>query len=118
MIDREEIASMIRDIETYLSDLQAMGISKKSELEEKERYYAVSMIVFAVMNRAVDIGNEIISGSPQIPMPGTYKETFDLLQKHKIISAPVAEKMNKLIFYETKKNIFCANCGSSELHIQ
>ena len=92
MMDREQIAIMIRDIERYLSDLSEMDISKKEDFEEKESYYAVSMIIFAVMNRVADLGNAVISGS-KIPMPDTYREVFVILSKNSIISNYLASRM-------------------------
>lgn len=93
------IAAMARDVERYLADLKEMNVDAKKDLEEKKHYYAVSMIVFAVMNRAIDIGNEVISGSKKIPLPGTYRDTFELLAKHRIITPNVAEKMNELMIF-------------------
>lgn len=99
MIDKEQISVMIKDIERYLSDLSEMRINSKNVLLEKEKYYAVSMLVFAVMNRVIDIGNEIISGSAKIPLPGTYKETFELLSKNKILSSGLAHDLTGLMKY-------------------
>ena len=90
---------MIKDIERYLSDLLEMDIQSKNDLKKKEAYYAVSMVIFAVMNRVIDIGNEIISGSENIPVPATYAETFELLSKNKIISTALASDMTKLMKY-------------------
>lgn len=94
MIDKERIALMIKDIERYLADL--------SEIRGKtdtKYYYAVSMIVFSAMNRAIDIGNEIIAGTSRIPVPGSYKETFELLSKNHVISAGTEKKMRGLMKY-------------------
>ncbi len=99
MIDKEQIAVMIKDIERYLSDLSEMDISDKKDLQEKEAYYAVSMVIFSVMNRAIDIGNEVISGSKEIPIPGTYKETFDILSENKALTPETASGMTKLMKY-------------------
>lgn len=99
MIDKEQISTMMKDVERYISDLSEMEIEKKEDLAEKEAYYAVSMVVFAVMNRVIDIGNEVISGSASIPVPGTYSETFEILAKNKIISSGTAAEMTRLMKY-------------------
>lgn len=57
------------------------------------------MIIFAVMNRAIDIGNETITGSKGMQIPGTYRDTFDLLLKYKIISLETANSMTRLMKY-------------------
>lgn len=97
MIDKEQISIMVRDTEGYLSDLGSMDISSKEDFEEKETYYAVSMIIFQIMNRTIDIGNEVISGSSKIPLPGSYKETFEILSENKIITPKTASKMTQLM---------------------
>ncbi|MBU0532580.1 DUF86 domain-containing protein [Candidatus Micrarchaeota archaeon] len=99
MIDKEQIAIMIKDIERYLSDLSEMSINTKKDLQEKEAYYALSMVIFAVMNRVIDIGNEIITGSEKIPIPGSYRETFELLSKNGVINSEVAINLTKLMKY-------------------
>lgn len=90
---------MVKDVERYLSDMAEMGIEDKKHLEEKEAYYAVSMVVFAVMNRVIDMGNEVISGSANIPVPGTYAETFELLARNNVISPATATEMTRLMKY-------------------
>ncbi len=90
---------MVKDIERYLSDLSAMDISRKEDLKEKEAYYAVSMVVFAVMNRVIDIGNEIISGSGNMPLPGAYSDTFEILSKNKVLTPVLASELAKLMRY-------------------
>lgn len=97
MIDKEQISIMIKDIERYLSDLSTIDVSSKEDLKEKEAYYAVSMIIFQIMNRTIDIGNEIISGSRDIPVPGSYKETFEILSENKIIAPKTASHMTQLM---------------------
>ena len=99
MLDKEQISIMIKDIERYLSDLSEMDIQTKKDLEEKEKYYAMSMVIFAVMNRTIDIGNEILAGTPKAQTPGTYKDTFEILTQNKIISANTSNKMIKLMKY-------------------
>jgi len=99
MIDREQISVMVKDVQRYLSDLSEMDIPKKEAFSNKETFYAVSMVVFAVMNRVIDIANELISGSEDIPVPGTYSESFELLLKNKMIRAETASDMAKLMRY-------------------
>ncbi|MFH1520172.1 MAG: HepT-like ribonuclease domain-containing protein [Candidatus Micrarchaeota archaeon] len=99
MIDREQIAIMVKDVERYLYDLSEINIKTKEALSNKESYYAVSMLVFSIMNRVLDVGNEIISGSENIPIPGSYGETFELLSQNKIINPKLSSSLSGLTKY-------------------
>ena len=98
MIDNERIANMVKDIERYFSDLEEIKIGNKNELQEPEKKHSVSMLVFSIVNRVLDISNEFIAGS-KIPSPASYRDAFDLLKTHKIISPQTAEKMIWLVKY-------------------
>lgn len=99
MIDKEQIAIMVKDVERYLSDLSEINVKTKDSLSNKESYYAVSMLVFSIMNRVLDIGTEVISGSEKIPIPGTYSETFELLSQSKIINPKLSSSLSNLTKY-------------------
>lgn len=99
MIDREQISIMVKDIEKYLHDLEELGIKSKKDIEDKKTYYASSMLVFSIMNRVVDIANEIISGSENMRLPDTYRDVFEILLKNKVISGETASAMTGLMKY-------------------
>lgn len=98
MIEKERIAIMIKDIERHFSDMSSIHIENKSCLGEPEKKHAVSMLVFSIMNRALDIANEIMSGSA-LPAPASYRDSFDILKNAKIISSGTAENMAWLVRY-------------------
>ena len=100
-IDKEQIAIMIKDIERYFADLKTIQIETKRDFEIPEKRHAVSMLVFSVINRSIDISNEIIAGS-RLQAPGTYRDSFEILQKAKIISIVTS---NKMIFLAKYRNI-------------
>ncbi len=92
---------MIKDIERYLADLEGLNITSKEDLEEKEKYYSTSMLVFSILNRTIDIGNEIIGGS-DISLPGSYKDTFEALFENKII---ISATFNQMVWLMKYRNI-------------
>ncbi len=98
MIDKEQIGIMIKDIRGYFSDLKTIHLESKKDLEEPEKKHAISMIVFSIMNRTLDIANEVIGGS-SIPFPASYKDTFEVLKSAKVITPNIAEKMVWLAKY-------------------
>lgn len=89
---------MIHDIERHFSDLGTIHIENKKSLEEPEKKHAISMLVFSIMNRALDIANEIISGST-LPAPASYRDSFEILRNAKVLTAVTAEKMAWLVRY-------------------
>lgn len=96
--DMERISSIISDITRYQSDLLDLGISSIDELADKRTYYAASMILFALLNRTIDLGNEIILAHG-FGIPSTYRDIFTILEKEKVIEPGLANKMSGLVFY-------------------
>jgi uncharacterized protein YutE (UPF0331/DUF86 family) len=76
--DRVKIGKIISDIERYFEDLKEVKIGRKEELERKDKFYTCSMLVFSIVNSAIDLGNEIISAK-KLKMPHSYREIFEIL---------------------------------------
>jgi uncharacterized protein YutE (UPF0331/DUF86 family) len=98
MYDVERIGGIISNIERYFRDLEALEIERVENLEDKKNFYAVSMVLFSILNRAIDLGDEIVMAN-NLGMPSTYKEIFRLLTKNKLIDKNIGEEMSKLVFY-------------------
>lgn len=71
---------------------------KIGDLASKERFYAVSMLLFSLINRAIDLGEEIVADK-KLGLPGTYREIFYLLEKHKIISKELSKDLSSLVYF-------------------
>lgn len=83
MYDLERIARAIADIERYFVDMESLNI--KDANMSNEKFYSLSMLLFATLNRAFDLGNEVIKANG-LGMPISYKEIFAMLGKNKLIS--------------------------------
>jgi len=83
MYDLERITRAIADIERYFKDMESLNI-KDADMSN-EKFYSLSMLLFAILNRAIDIGNEVIKANG-LGMPISYKEIFMILGKNKLIS--------------------------------
>lgn len=106
-MDRERIIKIMSDIEKYFSDLEQREIKSLDDLMDMEKYYAVSMILFSLLNRIIDLGQEIII-SKKFGMPSSYKDTFRILFERKII--------DKKMFEEFKKFVYLRNALSHEYY--
>lgn len=100
MIEKERIASMVQNIERYFADLDTIHLENRNDLEIPEKRHAISMLVFSIMNRTIDIVNELIAGS-KLPVPGSYRDTFDILEKARILNPKTAAKMVELVKYRS-----------------
>jgi|GEM_PF-3647173 len=56
MYDIEKITKIIADLERYFNDLEKLGIKEMGDLEDRKNFYSVSMVLFAILNRAIDLG--------------------------------------------------------------
>jgi uncharacterized protein YutE (UPF0331/DUF86 family) len=96
--DRERITKIIKDIEKFSSDLDGLEIKSAGDLGNKEKYYAASMLVFSIINRLIDLGDEVVASS-NIGVPSKYREIFTLLCRNKYIPEALAEKLSELVYY-------------------
>jgi uncharacterized protein YutE (UPF0331/DUF86 family) len=96
--DMERIGTSCSDIQRYLRDLKDLNIRKIEDLNDKRNFYAVSMILFSLLNRVFDLGSEVAL-SQNLGIPSTYREIFVLLQKNGCIEQPLAKDMIKLVTY-------------------
>lgn len=96
--DLEKIGKVTDDIRRYLEDLTELKIKKEEDLFDKNRFYAASMAAFSIMNRCVDLGNEIIS-TCKFGIPTTYRDIFETLYRRKVIDKDIKDELLKLIYY-------------------
>jgi len=98
MYDIERITKIIEDIERYFKDLDYLNIKSKEDLKDRKNFYSLSMILFSITNRTIDLGDEIVSAN-KLGMPSTYKDIFRLLCRNNIISRDLERKLSTLVFY-------------------
>jgi uncharacterized protein YutE (UPF0331/DUF86 family) len=94
--DLERINKIILDIERFFKDLDEIEVKSIDDLENKKNFYAVSMIIFAIINRAVDLGDEIVA-SLNIGTPSKYADIFYLLRRDGHISKNLTQDLAWLV---------------------
>ncbi|RZN42852.1 MAG: hypothetical protein EF813_01060 [Methanosarcinales archaeon] len=72
MFDLEQLTKIMSDIYRYLDDLEKIEPKDLSDLDDIRNFYAVSMILFTLINRTIDLGDEIVT-SRNLGVPGTYR---------------------------------------------
>lgn len=93
MYDLERVGKIVADIERYFVDVEKLKVTGASM--SRERFYSLSMLLFAILNRALDLGQELVRGR-KLGMPGSYKEIFQLLEREKVIPADLSRQLQYL----------------------
>jgi uncharacterized protein YutE (UPF0331/DUF86 family) len=96
--DIERIGSICSDIKRYMDDLDQLNIRKAADLSDKRNFYAVSMILFSLLNRVIDLGSEMTIAH-DLGVPKSYREIFVLLWKNNFIDENYAKEMSRLVTY-------------------
>ena len=97
MFDLERLTKIISDIYRYLDDLEKIGVNDLHDLDDTRNFYALSMILFTLVNRTIDLGDEIVT-SRNLGVPGTYREIFSLLERGKVIDKELASDLSNLVY--------------------
>ncbi len=98
MYDIEKISKIIQDIKMYKKELEGLEIKDIKDLDNSKNLYAASMLCFSVLNRVIDLGEEILI-KEDIGMPSRYSEIFEKLSKAGVMNKKEASEIIELINY-------------------
>ena len=101
MHDYERISIIIDDINMYLRKIKEMPVKSENDLKDDLKFYATSMLIFSVLNRIIDLGDEIVKEN-KLGYPLEIKEIFVLLSEKSIISRKLETKMRDLVIARNK----------------
>lgn len=94
MYDIEKINKIWKDIEKYFYELENIGLTKEN-INLPEKFYSSSMLLFGIINRAIDLAEEVIRKNP-FGMPSSYEQYFELLGEKGIIDKNLSNELRKL----------------------
>ena len=95
MYNIDRINTMIEDIKKFFADLDTIN-PNENNIENPEILHSTSMLIFGIMNRSIDIAQEIIVKN-EIGMPQKYGESFSILGDKGIIDKKLIVDIEKLI---------------------
>ena len=101
MYDIERINKMVDDIGRFFRELDKFGYNEKT-IADSEKMHASAMVIFGIMNRAIDLAEEVAVKN-DLPMPATYSDCFPALAKAGLLDKKIAIKLEKLI---KQRNLF------------
>jgi len=92
----DRISSAIGDIERFFDDMSRMRICEEVSEEDLKGFYAASMVLLAVINRAIDLANEVILlyGWEE---PFSYAEAFRVLERQEVIDKDLCRRLVVLV---------------------
>jgi len=96
MYDLQKIQKIISDINRYFKELREIGVSSIKDLKISKNFLSASMLIFSIVNRTIDLGNEILT-SNNLGTPLTYRDIFNLLYKNKFITKKMLDEISYLI---------------------
>jgi uncharacterized protein YutE (UPF0331/DUF86 family) len=113
-MDRERIVRIVSDIEKYMKDLEQMNIRTANDLAGIEKYYATSMIMFSLLNRVIDLAQEVVVGR-NLGMPSSYREVFRILRERAFITKEMLVEMEKFVELRNALSHEYYRIGSGEI---
>lgn len=96
MRELRRISDAIGDIERFFGDMRRMGVCEEVSQEDLKGFYAASMSLLAIINRAIDLANEVIL-SCGWEEPFSYAEAFRILERQKVIDKDLAGRLLALV---------------------
>ena len=112
MYNIERVTSMIKDIKDYQRILESFKIDSIDNLKDDKTLHSSSMIIFAMLNRVIDLGQEILI-KEEYGMPDRYEEIFTKLEKAGMMNKKESTEFKELIkfrniiahtYYSVSKN--------------
>ena len=96
MKELDRISSAIGDIERFFDDMGRMGTCEEVSQEDLKGFYAASMVLLAVINRTIDLANEVILlyGWEE---PFSYAEAFRVLERQEVIDKDLCGRLVVLV---------------------
>ena len=82
------------DIERFFKDLEIIGINEKNK-ENPEKLHGGSMVIFGIINRMIDLAEEILVKN-NISMPAAYSDCFPALKKAGLVGEELSNKLEAL----------------------
>lgn len=94
--DKEIVRDRLARIRRYVGDLRSMsGITLEAFKTNRERQYAVLHAMQLAIEATIEIGTHICSAD-ELGVPGSYAETFDLLEQGCVLAGPLAAKLRAM----------------------
>lgn len=104
-VDKDEIITNMNSIQLNINFIENENITISKQLEGEENlkeYMAISLGLFNIINKMIELGEELIDSLDKNICPKTYKEIPQILYNEKIISQEQLKIYKELISYRNE----------------
>lgn len=114
--DKQRILEIIKVIKTNLKYIQVIDLKniKKTEDNIKD-YYFVSMALFTILNKIIELAEEIVDELNIEKYPSNYFQFFDILFEEKIIHKDLLKKLKVFVEYRNDIAHEYSDIGENEI---
>lgn len=86
-IDKERILNTIKIIQEYIDLIKKRNISiaDESENDKNFRYMGISMAFFTILNKTIELAEELVDSLELKYVATTYMENIEILYKNKLL---------------------------------
>lgn len=113
MLNKERLNFIVEDINIYFEKLRKIAPTKEN-LNNDEKFLSTSMASFQILNRMIDLADEIVK-IEKIGYPLQIKDLFTFLEEKNIIDKKLERKLKDLVISRNKFSHRYGNINKEEI---
>lgn len=113
MLNKERLNFIVEDINTYFEKLRKIAPTKEN-LNNDEKFLSTSMAIFQILNRMIDLADEIVK-IEKLGYPLQIKDLFTFLEQNNLIDKKLERKLKDLIIARNKFSHRYGNINKEEI---
>jgi len=113
MLNKERLNFIVEDINIYFEKLRKIAPTKEN-LNNDEKFLSTSMAIFQILNRMIDLADEIVK-IEKIGYPLQIKDLFTFLEEKNIIDKKLERRLKDLVISRNKFSHRYGNITKEEI---
>src|SRR3989344_2699323 len=113
MLNKERLNFIVEDVNIYFEKLRKISPTKEN-LNNDEKFLSTSMAIFQILNRMIDLADEIVK-IEKIGYPLQIKDLFTYLEEKNIIDKKLERKLKDLVISRNKFSHRYGNINKEEI---
>ena len=113
MLNKERLNFIVEDVNIYFEKLRKISPTKEN-LNNDEKFLSTSMAIFQILNRMIDLADEIVK-IEKIGYPLQIKDLFTFLEEKNIIDKKLERRLKDLVISRNKFSHRYGNITKEEI---